>query len=65
MIETGDMNHYPNCAICLESFHYGDTICRGQNSDCHHEYHMDCIVPWLLQSQDCPCCRRDYLTITE
>ena len=49
----------------MESFHSGEDICVAQNADCHHEFHLNCIIPWLLQSQDCPCCRRDYLTITD
>jgi Ring finger domain len=53
----------PNCAICLDRFKFDENICSAQNKDCTHEYHLECIFPWLLKSQDCPCCRRDYLTI--
>jgi Ring finger domain len=57
------MSQQPNCAICLERFKSGEDICTAQNKDCTHEYHLECIFPWLLKSQDCPCCRRDYLTV--
>jgi Ring finger domain len=53
----------PTCAICLDRFRDGEDICSAQNKDCPHEYHLQCIFPWLLKSQDCPCCRRDYLAI--
>ena len=64
-LENGDTNQNACCAICLESFQNGEDICVAQNVDCHHEFHLNCIFPWLLKSQDCPCCRRDYLTIIE
>ena len=54
---------YPSCAICLERFQNGEDICSAQNKDCPHEFHLECLFPWLLKSQDCPCCRRDYLSI--
>jgi Ring finger domain len=53
---------YPSCAICLDLFKEGEDICSAQNKDCWHEFHLECIFPWLLESQNCPCCRRDYLT---
>ena len=54
---------YPSCAICLERFHDGEDICSAQHKECPHEFHLECLFPWLLKSQDCPCCRRDYLSI--
>lgn len=65
LLENGEVNQKPSCAICLETFHNGEDICVAQNADCHHKFHMNCIFPWLLKSQDCPCCRRDYLTKIE
>jgi Ring finger domain len=53
----------PSCAICLDQFKSGEDTCSAQNINCPHEYHLQCIFPWLLQSQDCPCCRRDFLSI--
>ena len=54
---------YPGCAICLERFKDSEDICCAQNAECPHEFHLECLFPWLLKSQDCPCCRRDYLSI--
>ena len=28
---------------------------------CHHAYHLECIKGWLINHDDCPMCRRDYL----
>jgi Ring finger domain len=55
--------HQTSCAICLDRFKDGEDICSAQNKLCPHEFHLECIFPWLLKSQDCPCCRRDYLTV--
>jgi Ring finger domain len=53
----------PSCAICLEQFTDGEDICASQNKQCPHQFHLNCAFKWLLTSQECPCCRRDYLTI--
>ena len=50
-----------NCAICLEEFMPSDFICMSNNPKCEHVYHRQCIFNWLLDNEDCPCCRRDYL----
>ncbi|KAI9318722.1 hypothetical protein BX666DRAFT_1535702 [Dichotomocladium elegans] len=42
------------CVICLESYTKGDNI---KTLPCRHEYHKDCIDPWLLKkSESCPLC---------
>jgi hypothetical protein len=38
-------------------------MCVSANQQCPHQFHVKCIFDWLLKSQDCPCCRRDYLSI--
>uniref|UniRef100_A0A670Y4P7 E3 ubiquitin-protein ligase RNF43 n=1 Tax=Pseudonaja textilis TaxID=8673 RepID=A0A670Y4P7_PSETE len=43
----------PICAICLEEF------CEGQELriiTCSHEFHRQCVDPWLQQHQTCPLC---------
>jgi Ring finger domain len=54
---------HQNCAICLERFEDGEDICSSQNPNCKNVFHLHCIFDWLLKSQACPCCRRDYLSI--
>jgi Ring finger domain len=53
----------PSCAICLDPFTVGQDICISQNDHCPHQFHLACAFEWLLKSQECPCCRRDYLTV--
>uniref|UniRef100_A0AAY4CRA4 RING-type domain-containing protein n=1 Tax=Denticeps clupeoides TaxID=299321 RepID=A0AAY4CRA4_9TELE len=43
------------CAVCLEQFH--DNQCL-RVLPCLHEFHRDCVDPWLLLQQTCPLCKR-------
>ena len=42
------------CAICKDLVGFGDVAKR---LPCGHEYHGDCIVPWLGSRNSCPVCR--------
>ncbi|CAA7404231.1 unnamed protein product [Spirodela intermedia] len=44
----------PECCICLERFHKGDSLVR---LPCGHKFHGDCLSPWLRGCGDCPYCR--------
>ncbi|KAG0274773.1 hypothetical protein BGZ95_009482 [Linnemannia exigua] len=47
---TNDM-----CAICLDEFSDGEEV---RTLPCHHEFHCECIDPWLLRkSSTCPLCK--------
>lgn len=43
------------CGICLEEYIEQDTLI---NLPCGHEYHEQCILPWLRCHNTCPSCRQ-------
>ena len=50
------------CSICCEDYRKGDGIAWSRNEECHHAYHVDCILEWLmLGNDDCPMCREQYI----
>lgn len=64
---TTSDNHHPGepCAICLTEYSEGDEICWSHNAECHHVFHRECIIEWLLQHEECPCCRHDFLNVAD
>lgn len=55
--------HPKLCSICSDEFKYGDDITWSKNEECVHAFHKDCIVPWLMNHDDCPNCRNDFLSL--
>ncbi|XP_061528699.1 RING finger protein 215 isoform X2 [Phycodurus eques] len=47
-----------NCAVCLEAFNHNQCL---RVLPCRHEYHQDCVDPWLLLHHTCPLCKRSIL----
>ncbi|KAK2901702.1 RING finger protein 215 isoform X2 [Channa argus] len=47
-----------NCAVCLEPFNNNQCL---RVLPCLHEYHRDCVDPWLLVQHTCPLCKRSIL----
>ncbi|NXI37262.1 RNF43 ligase, partial [Galbula dea] len=43
----------PVCAICLEEFSEGQEL---RIITCSHEFHRECVDPWLQQHHTCPLC---------
>ena len=38
-------------------------VAWSKNEECCHAFHTDCIVPWLMDHDDCPMCRNDYIFV--
>lgn len=52
----------PNvCSICLEPYKENEEICWSKNENCTHAFHLDCMVNWLMDHDECPICRSAYL----
>ncbi|XP_060894231.1 RING finger protein 215 [Labrus mixtus] len=48
-----------NCAVCLEPFNNNQCL---RVLPCLHEYHRECVDPWLLLHHTCPLCKRSILS---
>ncbi|XP_061399938.1 E3 ubiquitin-protein ligase goliath [Musca vetustissima] len=46
------------CAICIEAYKPSDLI---RVLPCKHEFHKNCIDPWLIEHRTCPMCKLDVL----
>ena len=58
--EEGGDKH--TCCICIDEYAAGDKIAT---LPCGHQFHCDCIKPWLQQQCVCPLCKRDLLEGTD
>lgn len=46
------------CVVCLEE--YVEDVSRVMRLPCGHEFHVDCITPWLVtRRRTCPVCKCD------
>uniref|UniRef100_A0A146KNG8 Protein goliath n=1 Tax=Lygus hesperus TaxID=30085 RepID=A0A146KNG8_LYGHE len=46
------------CAICIDPYRQLEVV---RTLSCNHEFHKDCIDPWLLENRTCPMCKKDIL----
>ncbi|KAK1758394.1 hypothetical protein QBC47DRAFT_374538 [Echria macrotheca] len=52
------MNRQVECVVCLEE--YVDGVSRVMSLPCGHEFHVECITPWLTtRRRTCPICKGD------
>ncbi|KAL7817243.1 hypothetical protein V8C26DRAFT_420372 [Trichoderma gracile] len=52
------MGRQVECVVCLEE--YIDGVSRVMRLPCGHEFHADCITPWLTtRRRTCPICKGD------
>eukprot|EP00586_Coscinodiscus_wailesii_P000389 CAMPEP_0172487304 /NCGR_PEP_ID=MMETSP1066-20121228/16333_1 /TAXON_ID=671091 /ORGANISM="Coscinodiscus wailesii, Strain CCMP2513" /LENGTH=479 /DNA_ID=CAMNT_0013253837 /DNA_START=365 /DNA_END=1804 /DNA_ORIENTATION=+ len=50
-----------SCYICLCEYEVGDEVSWSRNPQCEHAFHKECITRWLLDRDDCPCCRNKFI----
>ncbi|XP_037084209.1 E3 ubiquitin-protein ligase RNF181-like [Pollicipes pollicipes] len=50
------------CPVCLKEFDFCEV---ARQLPCKHQYHADCIVPWLQKTNTCPTCRLELPTDDE
>jgi len=55
-IESGDER---SCPICLKNFEEGE---EGSTLPCKHQFHVECLIPWLQKTSSCPLCRAELPT---
>ncbi|KAG5185004.1 hypothetical protein JKP88DRAFT_348409 [Tribonema minus] len=46
------------CSICLDDYRDGDDVTA---LPCRHQFHKDCVQPWLVRGGLCPLCKSDAL----
>ncbi|KAI8627079.1 hypothetical protein F5Y19DRAFT_188373 [Xylariaceae sp. FL1651] len=52
------MGRQVECVVCLEE--YVDGVSQVMSLPCGHEFHADCITPWLTtRRRTCPICKGD------
>lgn len=45
-----------NCAVCQDPMEEGQTLINS--AVCIHQFHEECLLPWLSSHSTCPCCRK-------
>ncbi len=63
LASSGSLYSPTSCAICIDRYSKGDEIAWSFNEKCHHAFHLDCILDWLMKHDECPLCRMDYLNL--
>jgi hypothetical protein len=54
---VGTLDRERECAICLDGYVEGDTICWAKTDTCDHIFHEECAIEWLKKHDECALCR--------
>jgi hypothetical protein len=49
------------CPVCQCPFETNDVVTQ---TSCRHNFHLDCLLPWLEKRRTCPICRADLVVRT-
>lgn len=61
--ETGEGNTQQTCCpICIEEYEAGEDLLQ---LPCRHNFHTECIIPWLERHSVCPMCKVEVSNISE
>lgn len=53
--EEGVAGEFKDCCICKNSIGINNVA----KTACEHEFHVDCLVKWLIKNNTCPMCRAE------
>mmetsp|Transcript_21592 Transcript_21592/g.84002 ORF Transcript_21592/g.84002 Transcript_21592/m.84002 type:complete len:313 (-) Transcript_21592:29-967(-) len=53
-VEAGEVREGYECAVCQDAFESGSQVIQ---LPCSHDFHVDCILPWIEHRNTCPTCR--------
>lgn len=52
------------CSMCLRDYKSGDYICYSQHTvSCRHDFHIECLINWLMRNNECPMCRAAFFRL--
>lgn len=61
-VNVEDNSDLMQCYICFEPFVIGDCVSWAKGIiQCQHVFHTSCIVEWLRNHNNCPCCRANIM----
>ena len=53
--------YHESCPICFEVYKAEDNVAWSRNTKCLHSYHAECILEWLMNHNECPTCRSEFV----